>query len=49
MHPATPAIMYAAGDSGRVWKTTNSGAAWTALADLILPNINVSALAMDPK
>lgn len=30
-----------------MWKTTNGGASWTPLADL-LANINVSAMAMDP-
>src|SRR5512135_765538 len=49
VNPANPAIMYAAGDSGGVWKSTNAGASWTQLTDLILPNINVGALAMDPK
>ncbi len=39
--------MYAGGVAGGVWKTTNSGASWTAMADL-LPNIAVNSLAMDP-
>jgi len=39
--------MYAAGVAGGVWKTTDAGASWAPLADL-LPNIAVSCLAMDP-
>ena len=39
--------MYAGGVAGGVWKTTNSGASWTAIADL-LPNLAVNSLAMDP-
>jgi uncharacterized protein (TIGR03437 family) len=38
--------MYAAGVSGGVWKTTDGGAAWTPLADL-MANIAVCALAFD--
>src|SRR5581483_7836780 len=46
--PANPNVMYAAGVTGGVWKTINSGASWTPLADLIA-NIAVSSMAMDPK
>ncbi|HWQ31994.1 MAG TPA: BACON domain-containing carbohydrate-binding protein [Blastocatellia bacterium] len=46
--PTNPDVIYAAGVTGGVWKTTNGGASWTPLADLIA-NIAVSALAMDPK
>ena len=48
VNPVSPAIMYAAGASGGVWKTTNAGTSWAPLTDF-LPNINVNALAMDPK
>ncbi len=48
IHPANPGVMYAAGGSGGVWKTTNGGALWTPLADL-MANIAVNSLAMDPK
>ena len=48
IHPTTPAVMYTAGNAGGVWKTTNGGASWAPLMDL-LPNLNVNALAMDPK
>ncbi|HVT58191.1 MAG TPA: hypothetical protein VHR45_07310 [Thermoanaerobaculia bacterium] len=45
--PVRPRIMYAAGVSGGVFKSTDRGASWTALTDL-LPNLAVSSLAMDP-
>ncbi len=45
--PRRPRTMYAAGVSGGIWKTTDGGASWRALADL-LPNIAVSTLALDP-
>ncbi len=47
INPNNPQVMYAAGVAGGVWKTTNGGAAWTPLDDL-LPNLAVSSLAMDP-
>jgi hypothetical protein len=47
IHPTTPAIMYAAGVSGGIWKSTDAGGSWTPLADL-MANINVCTLAMDP-
>ncbi len=48
IHPTNPRIMYAAGVSGGVWKTTDEGRRWFPLNDL-LPNLAVSALAMDPR
>jgi hypothetical protein len=47
IHPTTPSIMYAGGVAGGVWKTTNSGALWTPLADL-MANLAISTLAFDP-
>ncbi|MDL1894884.1 hypothetical protein FBQ82_01290 [Anaerolineae bacterium CFX7] len=47
IHPTNPNIMYAAGVSGGIWRTTNGGASWTPLADFIA-NINVNSLAMSP-
>jgi uncharacterized protein (TIGR03437 family) len=47
IHPANPQIIYAAGVAGGVWKSTNGGASWTPLTDLIA-NIAVNSLAMDP-
>jgi uncharacterized protein (TIGR03437 family) len=48
IHPANPQVMYAAGVAGGVWKTTNGGATWAPLTDL-MANIAVCAMAMDPK
>jgi uncharacterized protein (TIGR03437 family) len=48
IHPQNPNVMYAAGVTGGVWKTTDGGASWTPLADLIA-NIAVNSLAFDPK
>jgi len=47
IHPTIPTVMYAAGVAGGVWKTTNGGARWEPLTDLIA-NIAVSCLAFDP-
>ena len=46
--PATPATIYIGGVAGGVWKTTNAGATWTPLTDL-LANLAVCSMAMDPK
>jgi hypothetical protein len=48
IHPTSPNIMYAAAVGGGVWKTTDSGANWTPLTDLSIPNIAVVSLAFDP-
>lgn len=48
INPADPNIMYAGAVLGGVWKTTDGGANWAPLNDL-LPNIGIGALAMDPK
>ncbi|MGH9843421.1 MAG: BACON domain-containing protein [Blastocatellia bacterium] len=47
IHPTNPQVMYAAGVAGGVWKTTNGGAAWTPLTDL-MSNLAVCSMAMDP-
>lgn len=44
--PTGPDTMYAAGVAGGVWKTTNGGASWTPLDDL-LPNLAVCSMAFD--
>ncbi len=46
IHPTVPTTMYAAGVAGGVWKTTNGGANWSPLSDLIA-NLAVNSLAMD--
>ncbi|MBI3679576.1 MAG: hypothetical protein HY235_04190 [Acidobacteria bacterium] len=48
IHPTDDKIMFAAGVSGGVWKTTDSGASWRLLNDL-LPSLAVVTLAMDPR
>ncbi|MES1242139.1 MAG: hypothetical protein ABUT39_11010 [Acidobacteriota bacterium] len=45
--PDDPRTMFAAGVAGGVWKSTDGGATWRPLDDL-LPNLAVSALALDP-
>ncbi len=47
IHPTQPEIMYTAGVSGGVWKTTDGGASWNPLADEIA-NIAVNSMAMRP-
>ncbi|MGH9801144.1 MAG: WD40/YVTN/BNR-like repeat-containing protein, partial [Blastocatellia bacterium] len=47
INPVDPNVMYAAGVSGGVWKSTNAGQTWTPIADLI-GNITVSSMAMEP-
>jgi photosystem II stability/assembly factor-like uncharacterized protein len=48
IHPTQPAIMYAGGVSGGVWKTTDAGQTWTPLADRIA-NIAVNSMAIHPE
>ena len=47
IHPTDPDIMYTAGVSGGVWKTTDGGAYWFPLADEIA-NIAVNSMVMKP-
>src|SRR5205809_512142 len=47
VRPDDPNTMYAGAVGGGVWKTTDGGASWNPLSDL-LPSIGVTALAMDP-
>lgn len=42
-----PLTMYAAGVSGGIWKSTNSGTSWAALDDM-MANLAVNSMAMDP-
>jgi len=42
-----PDTMYAAGISGGIWKTTDGGAQWQPVGD-VLANLDVSSLAFDP-
>jgi hypothetical protein len=45
--PANPAVMYAAGVAGGVWKSTSAGASWQPVSDL-LPNLAVCSMAFEP-
>jgi uncharacterized protein (TIGR03437 family) len=47
IHPTDPNIIYAAGVSGGVWKTTNGGQAWTPLGDA-MATLAISAMAFEP-
>ncbi|MDX2030003.1 MAG: Ig-like domain-containing protein [Blastocatellia bacterium] len=46
VNPQTPSVMYAAGVSGGVWKTTNGGQAWTPISDT-LATLTVSSMAFE--
>lgn len=46
INPSNPNVMYAGGVAGGVWKSTNAGASWSALSDL-LSNIAFCSLAFD--
>ena len=48
IRPDDPNTMYAGSVGGGVWKTTDGGASWNPLTDL-LPSIGIASLAMDPK
>lgn len=48
IHPTNPNVMYAAGVSGGIWKTEDSGGHWRPLTDF-LASLAVCALAIDPK
>ena len=47
INPANANIMYAAGVAGGVWKTTDAGASWNPIGDL-LANIAMNSLTLDP-
>jgi photosystem II stability/assembly factor-like uncharacterized protein len=47
--PKRPEIMYVAAVAGGVWKTKNAGRSWEQLTDLLIPNIAVNSLALDPR
>ena len=44
-HPENPRVVFAAGVSGGIWKSTNGGSSWSPIADE-LANVNVGALAV---
>jgi hypothetical protein len=45
--PGTPSTLYAAAVAGGLWRSTDTGATWAPLGDL-LPNISITAMAIDP-
>lgn len=45
--PVEPEVMYAAGVSGGIWKSTSGGAGWTPIGNQMI-NIAVNAMAMHP-
>lgn len=47
IHPQTPNVMFAAGVSGGVWKSTDSGQSWVPITDA-LANLTVSSMVMEP-
>lgn len=47
IHPRRHRIMWAAGVSGGIWKTTNRGRSWTPVGDS-LANIAVNSMALHP-
>ena len=48
IRPDDPNTMYAGTEGGGIWKTTDGGASWNPLDDL-LPSLAISSLAIDPK
>lgn len=49
--PSNTNIVYAGAAGGGVWKTTNATAStptWTALTDLVIPDLAVASIAIDP-
>ena len=46
--PQNPAIMYAGGSGGGVWRSKDTGANWLPLTDNWLPNLSVASIAIDP-
>lgn len=47
-HPTNPNVMFAATVMGGVWRTTNAGANWEPLTDL-MPNLAFTCLTFDPQ
>jgi len=45
-HPTNTSIIYVGTPSGGLWKTTNGGTSWTAIADYI-PSIGISGIVVD--
>lgn len=48
VNPSDGNIVYAGAAGGGVWKTTNGGSSWTALTDLVIPDLATVSIAIDP-
>lgn len=48
IHPTITNTMYAAGVSGGIWKSTDAGASWLPLDDM-MANLAVTSMAMEPQ
>jgi photosystem II stability/assembly factor-like uncharacterized protein len=48
IHPTDGNILYAGAAGGGVWKSTNAGSSWTALTDLVIPDLATVSIAIDP-
>jgi len=46
--PTNGSVIYAGAVAGGVWKTTNAGSSWSALTDLVIPDLSVGSIAVDP-
>jgi len=46
--PTNNNVIYAGAVAGGVWKTQNAGASWTPLTDLVIPDLSVGSIAVDP-
>ena len=46
--PTNGNVIYAGAAEGGVWKTTNAGASWIPLTDLVIPDLAVASIAVDP-
>lgn len=46
--PGTPTTWFAGAACGGIWKSTNSGASWTALNTDLLPSMSISDICIDP-
>ena len=47
LHPRNPAVMFAGGVSGGIWRTDDAGSSWRPLGES-MANLAVNAMAMDP-
>ena len=46
-HPTNPNILFCGGASGGLWKSTNAGASWSPVSDL-LPSLSITTIIIDP-